>query len=289
MLATMLPGNGRFGLRALAAVLLAGSLSAGCAAGGGAGDGKPEPSPAELRQTVETLKREVGELRALLQTSRRTSATQQDLVGVRAEVEAVQSALQALMRDADQRQLEGLQAVDRRLHALSARVEQLTAAVRRAEAAVAEVVERPDAGGPTPSPSPPAPGGAPPTAAPPAPLVPAPGAEARPRRVQRVSATEATGETQVTVEADGPLGPRVFTLADPPRLILDFDNSVFGFDRAPVAVGGPLVDRIRFIQLRATPASAIRLIVALKRAVPYWIEPRERGLVLHVGREAPRR
>jgi AMIN domain-containing protein len=271
--------------RVLAAALLVGGLAGGCA-GGGAANGKPAPSPTELRQTVEALQKEVGELRAQLQATRRVAATQQDLLGMRAELEAIQAALQALLRDVDQRQLEGFQAVDRRLVALGARVDQLTAAVRRAEASIAEGGERAEAALPAPAPpAPTAPRASPP---PPAPAGSAP-ATGTVRRVQRVSTAEVAGETRVTVEADGPLGPRVFTLDDPPRLILDFDNSVFGFDRAPIAVSSPLVERLRFIQLRATPASAVRLIVALKRAAPFWIEPRERGLVLHVGSEAPAR
>jgi hypothetical protein len=53
-------------------------------------------------------------------------------------------------------------------------------------------------------------------------------------------------------------------------------------------VEGPILERIRFIQLRAVPTPVIRLVLALKRPVPYWIESQARGLIVHLGSPPPR-
>jgi hypothetical protein len=141
----------------------------------------------------------------------------------------VQTAFQALIRDLEQRQLEGSQAVDRRLVALAARLDELAARVRRAEAAVGELGQRA-----APAPVPPAPAAPVAPAEPPAKEPAALAAPARGRTLQRVSATEAPGETRVSVEADGALSPRAFKLQDPPRLVVDLENAAFGFDRTPL-------------------------------------------------------
>ena len=270
--------------RPVVGAAILGVLLAGCAASGAGREGAaPDPVPA-LRQTVEELRREVAELRADLDAQRRAAAMTRDLLGLREELEGVQTAFQALIRDLEQRQLEGSQAVDRRLVALGARLDELAARVRRAEAAVGELSQR---AVPTPAPAPPAPAApAEPPAREPAAT---PAAPARARTIQRVTPTEAADETRVSVEADGPLSPRAFTLADPPRLVVDLEHAAFGFDRTPLAVDGPIVERIRFIQLRAAPTPVIRLVLSLKRPVPYWLEPQARGLVLHLGQGAPPR
>jgi len=274
------------------ALLLAGCASSGSVAPAGSG---AEPTPAQLRQTVEDLGREVRDLRAQVEATRRVALGQRDLLGVRAEVEAVQAALQALIRDLEQRQLEAFQAMDRRLAAVSARLDELAGAPRRAETGARER-SQPGGSGESPPPAPP-PGPARPeppapaqTAAPPppAPAEPAEASVGRGRTIHRVSPAEVAGETRVSVEADGPLSPRVFVLADPTRVILDFENAAFGFGRTPVEVDGPLLERIRFIQLRGAPTPVIRLVLGLKRSVPYWIEPQARGLVIHLGSTAPR-
>jgi hypothetical protein len=107
--------------------------------------------------------------------------------------------------------------------------------------------------------------------------------------LRRVTAAEAGGDTRVVVEADGPVAPRVLALADPPRLILDFENAAFGFGRSPVVVGGALLERMRFIQIQATPVPVIRVMLHLVRPAPYWLETLPRGLVVHVGTEGPPR
>jgi AMIN domain len=296
-------------LRGIAGSLVGALLLAGCAAsaptsgpasGPAASGSRSELSPAQLRQTVEDLGREVRDLRAQVEASRRVAVGYQDLAGLRAELEAVQAALQALIRDLDQRQLEGFQAVDRRLATIGGRISELASATRRADAGAGERQPgSPADGPPAPAPAPArteAPS-APPVAPPPATAAvtapaeptrePAEGAS-RGRTIQRVSSAEASGETRVSIQADGPLTPRASVLMDPPRVVLDFENAAFGFGRTPVEVDGPLLERIRFIQLQGAPAPVIRLLLTLKRSVPYWIESQARGLVVHLGSTAPR-
>jgi len=289
-------------VRMIARGVVVALLLAGCAASGPLDPGgRPEPSPAQLRQTVEDLGREVRDLRAQVEATRRVAVGYQDLAGLRAELEAVQAALQALIRDLEQRQLEAFQAVDRRLATIGGRIGELAAVARRADAGAGERSQPsgPAEGPPVPPASPgptraeaaaPAQTSAAPVAAPAEPgKEPAEGPGIpRGRTIQRVSSAEASGETRVSVEADGPLSPRASTLADPPRVILDFENAAFGFGRTPVEVEGPILERIRFIQLRAVPTPVIRLVLTLKRPVPYWIEPQARGLIVHLGSPPPR-
>jgi hypothetical protein len=279
----------------LAGCAASGPTTSGPTASGPAGSGKgSEPSPAQLRQAVDDLGREVRDLRAQVEASRRVAVGYQDLAGLRAELEAVQKALQALIRDMEQRQLEGFQAVDRRLAAIGGRINELAAATRRVDAGAGErsgPAEGPPAASPTTGPvrvEPPA--AAQKVAAPVAGSAePAEGSGLpRMRTIQRVSTTEVSGETRVSVQADGPLSPRASTLGDPPRVVLDFENAGFGFGRTPVEVEGPVLERIRFIQLQGAPTPVIRLLLTLKRPVPYWVESQTRGLIVHLGSPAPR-
>jgi len=256
--------------RALVLVVLA----AGCAASGPPANETDPAGPAELRRTVDELRREVAELRARLGAERIRAVSQQQLLILRQELQAVQRALEALVRDVDQRHLEAVQTLERRVAAVSRRLDDLAAA---------------PGAEPPPAAAPPAP---PATAAPvpPAESLREPaGSAARLTTIRRVHASAAGGETRVSVEADGPLQPRAFALADPPRLVLDFENAAFGFARTPAVVDGTAVERIRFIQLRATPVPVVRLFLTLRGPASHWIESQPRGLVLHLGSDGPRR
>jgi hypothetical protein len=227
----------------------------------------PGAAPPDLRQTVEELRRSVNDLQAELASTRRVAVTQPQLLGLRQELQAVQRAIEALVRDVDQRHLEAVQALERRVAALGRRVDELGSASRPPEPAPAPPVTPPAA---TAEPVPPPAAGQ---------LV----------TIRRVRPSVAGGETRIGVEADGPLAPRVAVLADPPRLVLDFENAAFGFDRAPLSVDGGVVERIRFIQLRAAPTPVIRVLLSLREPAPHWLETPPRGLVIHVGSEPGRR
>jgi AMIN domain len=259
--------------RAVARGALAGLLAVACAA---SGPGRPDEAPADaargdVRQAVEELRREVGELRAQLQLSRRIAARQEDLAGLREELRAVQAALQALVRDVEQRQREAVEGLERRVAAVAARLGELEAREPSSPAAPAAA-------------SPP-----PPAAAPGTPTAEPPVASGQPSVIRRVQPTQAVNETTVGIEADGPLSARAFTLAEPIRLVVDFENTAYGLDRAPVTLDGPVVERLRFIQLRGLPNPVSRLVLYLRRSVPHWIETQPRGVIIHLGASGPTR
>ncbi|HEV8673364.1 MAG TPA: AMIN domain-containing protein [Methylomirabilota bacterium] len=253
--------------RAVTEGVIASLLAVACAAPGAVRkeEASADASRGDVRQTVEELRREVAELRAQLQAHRWVAARQDELAGLRDEVLAVQAALQALVRDVEQRQREALEAVERRLATVATRLGALESAERATPAAPPDVGPRPEAGETPP------------------PAVP------RPSVIRRVQPSQAASEATVGVEADGPLGARAFSLADPTRLVVDFDNAAYGLDRTPVTVGGPMLDRIRFIQLRGQPSPISRLVLYLRRPVPHWIESQPHGVVIHLGTNGPPR
>jgi hypothetical protein len=160
---------------------------------------------------------------------------------------------------------------------------------------------------PPPPPTRPAPAAAPPAAAtPPAAAAPAasrPPAPGQPRasqamprtaptapappaaiaRIRRITPVESGQGVQLTVEADRALAPRAFVLSDPPRIVLDFDNAVSELGRFDLPLGGPIVERIRTSQFRTAPVPIVRVVVDVKRPVPYRVEPGARGTVVHIG------
>ncbi|MGH2668638.1 MAG: AMIN domain-containing protein, partial [bacterium] len=102
------------------------------------------------------------------------------------------------------------------------------------------------------------------------------------RRIHGLSLSEAAGAIHVSVEADGPLAYRAFTLPVPNRLVVDFENVAYRLDRSTMPVGGPVLERIRSSLFRAAPAPVVRIVFDLQRLVPYRIEPRDRGVVVHL-------
>src|SRR5712692_2400141 len=56
----------------------------------------------------------------------------------------------------------------------------------------------------------------------------------------------------------------------PFRLVLDFENTLYGWDKARVSVGAGPVKEIRGSQFRVGVA---RLVIELTRKVPYKVEP----------------
>lgn len=91
----------------------------------------------------------------------------------------------------------------------------------------------------------------------------------------------------MSVEADGPLAYRAFTLTAPPRLVVDFENAAYGLQRSTISVGGEVLERIRASRFRVSPTPVVRVVFDLKRLVPYWIEPQAQGVVVHIGTSRP--
>jgi hypothetical protein len=92
----------------------------------------------------------------------------------------------------------------------------------------------------------------------------------------------------VTVEADAPLAPRAFVLADPLRLVVDFENAATDLGQFSVPTSGGLVARVRSAQLRAAPTPVVRVVLDLLRPLPYRVEPHAGGVTIRVGPGATR-
>jgi TolA-binding protein len=128
-------------LPVLALTVAAAVIAAGCSLGGAkpAGEAAAPTDPAAvLRQDVDRLRAELGELRSLVDTVRRSSTEHADQTAgeTRAELEAVQKALEATSRHDLQRQIEVLDAQARRIDILDKRAAEQGQALRRLEMAV---------------------------------------------------------------------------------------------------------------------------------------------------------
>jgi type IV pilus assembly protein PilQ len=87
----------------------------------------------------------------------------------------------------------------------------------------------------------------------------------------------------VSVAADGPIGTyESFTLANPPRLILDIPNATHAIPQ-PIAVRSPLVAAIRSSQYRERPVKIVRLVLDLRSMLPFQVVTSENQLRVQVG------
>jgi hypothetical protein len=107
-------------------------------------------------------------------------------------------------------------------------------------------------------------------------------------RIRRITPAEHAGELRVTIEADAPLEPRAFSMADPPRLVVDFAGAATDLGRVSIPTGGGLVARVRSAQFRAVPTPIVRVVLDLLRPLPYRIEPHAGGVTIRVGPAAGR-
>jgi hypothetical protein len=140
---------------------------------------------------------------------------------------------------------------------------------------------------PPPAPAPaPAPAASPPAVAPapapPAPRVASVPGPARIARIRRINPAGSADEVRVTVESDGPLTPRAFVLADPLRLVVDFENTATDLGQVSIPAGGPLVARVRSSQLRVSPTPVVRVVLDLLKPVSYRVEPHAGGATIRV-------
>ena len=106
-------------------------------------------------------------------------------------------------------------------------------------------------------------------------------------RITRLAAAAGTADTQVRVQADGRLSYRTFTLSAPTRVVVDFEGVAYGLPEPGVTVDGPLVERVRAARFRSTPTQVVRVVFDLRKPAPYWVEPVEGGVVVHIGSAGP--
>ena len=134
----------RFGTVAVGVLTVAlAGVAAGCAlAGGGASPTNEAKAPTDsasvLRQDVDRLRTELAELRTLMETAQRASTEHVDRAAAetRAELDAVQKALEASARHDLQRQVEVLDAQARRIDLLDKRAAEQGQVLRRLEMAL---------------------------------------------------------------------------------------------------------------------------------------------------------
>ncbi len=92
------------------------------------------------------------------------------------------------------------------------------------------------------------------------------------------------GEVLVFVDADGPLAFKSFTMSDPFRIVVDFEGALSSLGQETLPVSGPLLKRIRTSQHKTDVA---RIVLDLARPSPFWVESKERGVVVHLGTRGP--
>jgi hypothetical protein len=125
-------------------------------------------------------------------------------------------------------------------------------------------------------------------APPPAPRVASVPPATRLARIRRILPAGSADEMRVTVDSDGPLMSRAFVLADPLRLVVDFDNAATDLGQVSIPAGGPLVARVRSSQLRVSPTPVVRVVLDLLKPVSYRIEPHAGGATIRVSPAAAR-
>jgi hypothetical protein len=91
-------------------------------------------------------------------------------------------------------------------------------------------------------------------------------------------------EVRVFIDADGPLTFKSFTMAEPFRVVVDFEGAISSLGQETLPVSGPLLKRIRTSQYKKDVA---RIVFDLARPSPFWVEERERGVVVHLGARPP--
>lgn len=88
----------------------------------------------------------------------------------------------------------------------------------------------------------------------------------------------------VLLSADAPLQGRVFTLENPPRVVVDLPGVINRVSRRVHAVGEAGVHRVRVAQHTTVPEPVVRVVVDLEAAQPHRMEATPSGAILRVGR-----
>jgi hypothetical protein len=83
--------------------------------------------------------------------------------------------------------------------------------------------------------------------------------------------TDAEGDEIVTITGDASLAYDVFSLEDPPRVIVDIKNSVHQCDPLVKVETGHNIQRIRSSQYSEIPSKIVRVVIDLTRFEPYYL------------------
>ncbi len=101
--------------------------------------------------------------------------------------------------------------------------------------------------------------------------------------LEALDAVSDAGGVSVTLDADGPLKGKVFTLPNPPRVVVDLPGVVNRVARRVQELEGGPARRVRVAQFRVDPEPVVRVVVDLDEALPYTLSATGRGAVLRVG------
>jgi type IV pilus assembly protein PilQ len=92
-----------------------------------------------------------------------------------------------------------------------------------------------------------------------------------PRVSSVVFSTDADGDEIVTITGDASLAYDVFSLEEPPRVIVDIKNSVHLCDPLVDVAPGHNIQRIRSSQYSEIPSKIVRVVIDLTRFEPYYL------------------
>ena len=95
-----------------------------------------------------------------------------------------------------------------------------------------------------------------------------------------------TSGVSVLLAGGGPFAGKTFTLANPPRVVLDLPGVVNDVSRRVHPVDAAGVQRVRVAQFATAPKPIVRVVVDLDQAMPYSYEATTQGGVLRVGAAA---
>jgi TolA-binding protein len=151
---------------AIVALVVTG-VASGCGGTKAAREAPTSGDPTVLRQDVDRLRADLGELRTRVEAVQRAGMAHADRVAVetRTEFDAVKKAIEASARNDTQRQTEALDGQAKRLDLLERRVSELDQTLRRVEAGLAGIERQlarvPESSAPAPAPAPAARGSSP--------------------------------------------------------------------------------------------------------------------------------
>jgi type IV pilus assembly protein PilQ len=108
-------------------------------------------------------------------------------------------------------------------------------------------------------------------------------AQERGRSLDDVLAVGDPSGVSVVLASDGPLAGQLFTLDNPPRIVLDLPGVVSRVVKRIQPVEQSGVARVRVAQFQTAPQPVTRVVVDLDHALPYHLETTAKGAVLRVG------
>ena len=99
-----------------------------------------------------------------------------------------------------------------------------------------------------------------------------------------LAVADGTGVT-ISLASHGRIEGRAFTLADPPRVVVDLRGVVNRVAKREHPVGAEGVRRVRVAQFATSPDPVVRVVVDLESDLPYRLESTEHGALVRIGKE----